>query len=66
MGGDAEGVGEGVDGVEGDVALAPLDRTDVGAVEAGEVGEALLGEPARAAQLPQALPEGAAPREGLC
>jgi hypothetical protein len=41
---DPERCGEPNDVDEADIALAPLDRTDVGAVESNHVAEALLGD----------------------
>ena len=60
---DPEGVRKGVDVVERDVALASFDRSDVRAVDLGEVGERLLREAAFQSQLAQASAELSPPPE---
>lgn len=42
----AESVGNCIDVVEADIALASFDRTDVGAVDAGQIRERFLRQPA--------------------
>ena len=39
---DSEGIGQGMDVVEADVALAALDTPHVGTMEAGPIGKRLL------------------------
>lgn len=54
---DAEGFGQGDDVEQAEVALAAFDAADVVAVQAGELGELLLGEAALHAELADARSE---------
>ncbi len=56
---DFECLGQAIDVIQGDVALAAFNRADVGAMEPGAVGKTLLGEAERLAELADAPTEGA-------